>query len=126
MKLRDSLIVGMLALMPLTAIADTVVKSGSFAKESEGISGSVQIVKLDSGNFVIRMGKDFVSATTAPDVTLGLGNNGYIEASNLGPLKAKAGALDYALPAKFDPAKVNQVIIWCRTFHVSLGEARLN
>ena len=125
MKLSDVLIGGMLALLPLAAMADTVVKSGSFAKESEGISGSVQIIKLDSGSYVIRTGKDFVSATTAPDVTLGLGNNGYIEGSNLGALKSKAGALDYALPAKFDPAKVNQVIIWCKTFHVSLGEAPL-
>ena len=125
MKLSDVLIGGMLALLPLAAMADTVVKSGSFAKESEGISGSVQIIKLDSGSYVIRTGKDFVSATTAPDVTLGLGNNGYIEGSNLGALKSKTGTLDYALPAKFDPAKVNQVIIWCKTFHVSLGEAPL-
>lgn len=116
---------GLLAMLPLTAFADKVVKTGTFAKDSEGTVGTAQIVQLDNANFVVRLGKDFVSSSGAPDVTIGLGDNGYIEKSNLGPLKAAKGTQDYALPAGFDPAKVNQVFVWCRQFQVSLAVASI-
>ena len=117
---------GLVVALPLSAFADKVVKSGTFAKDSEGTAGTAQIVKLDDASYVVRLGKDFAYDSGAPDVTIGLGNNGYIEKSNLGPLKANRGTQDYALPADFDPSKVNQVFVWCRQFKVSLGVASVN
>ena len=117
---------GLLVMLPLTALADKVVKTGTFAKDSEGTVGTAQIVQLDNASFVLRFGKDFVYNGGAPDVTIGLGNNGYIEKSNLGSLKSTKGIQDYALPAGFDPSKINQVFVWCRQFHVGLGVASVN
>ena len=126
MMRRTLFAAALLAMLPITAFADKVVKTGTFAKDSEGTVGTAQIVKLDDASYVVRLGKDFAYHAGAPDVTIGLGNNGYIENSNLGPLKASKGAQDFALPAGFDPAKINQVFVWCRQFQVSLGVARLN
>jgi hypothetical protein len=105
--------------------AEEIVKSGIFGGENgHETSGTVQIVQLDDG-YAVRFDADFTHDGTAPDATVGLGNDGYDASTNLGPLTANEGMQTYALPAGFDPAAVNEVYVWCRKFSVSLGVATL-
>ncbi len=122
---RRILLAATISLMGAAALADEVVKSGAFGGDNgHQTSGAVQIVAV-SGGFVLRFGEDFSHDGTAPDATIGFGMNGYSDAFNLGRLPNNSGAQEFALPAGFDPAKVNEVYIWCRQFSVSLGSATI-
>ena len=113
------------AALALPAFAADAMKSGVFEGGSgHSTSGSVQIVEQD-GKYLIHLGDDFVQDGTAPDATVALGQDGYDAATNLGKLRSFKGAQDYELPAGFDPAKFNEVYIWCKKFAVPLGVASI-
>lgn len=62
----------------------------------------------------------------APDPKVGFGRDGaYDKTSQLAPLGAKKGHQTYQLPASVDPAKYNEVYIWCEQYSVPLGVAKL-
>ena len=115
-----------IASVAMTAQAQDIVKSGVFAGDSgHQTSGAVDIV-ASGGGYVLRFGADFSHDGTAPDATIGFGMDGYAETFNLGPLPKNSSAQEFALPAGFDPAAVNEVYIWCRKFSVSLGSAKIS
>lgn len=123
---RAAMAVAMLASLAIPALAADALRTGSFTGASgHDTSGSVQIVQ-EGGKTLIRLGKDFMQDGTAPDVTIGLGHDGYDAATNLGKLRSFVGAQDYELPAGIDVSKYNEVYIWCKKFAVSLGVAPIN
>ena len=116
--------VGALSFAALPVLADEIVVQGTFVGENgHDTSGTAQLVKLDSGGYVIRFGKDFKHDGTAPDATVGLGKSGYDKTTDLGRLRENKGAQDYALPKGFDPKGYNQIYVWCTEYAVSLGKA---
>ena len=113
-----------LSFAALPVLADEVVVQGTFVGASgHDTSGTAQLVKLDSGGYAIRFGKDFKHDGTAPDATVGLGKSGYDKSTDLGKLRENKGAQDYALPAGFDPKGYNEIYVWCTEYAVSLGVA---
>ena len=118
--------VGALSFAALPVLADEIVVQGTFFGENgHDTSGTAQLVKLDSGGYVIRFGDDFKHDGTAPDATVGLGKSGYDKTTDLGKLRENNGAQDYALPAGFDPKGYNQIYVWCTEYAVSLGVAEV-
>ena len=117
---------GAISLAALPVWAEDIVVQGTFVGASgHDTSGTAQLVKLDSGSYVIRFGKDFKHDGTAPDATVGLGKSGYDKTTDLGKLRENNGAQDYALPAGFDPKGYNQIYVWCTEYAVSLGVAEV-
>ena len=115
---------GAMSFAALPVWAEDIVVQGTFVGASgHETSGTAQLVKLDSGSYVIRFGKDFKHDGTAPDATVGLGKSGYDKTTDLGRLRENMGAQDYALPAGFDPAGYNEIYVWCTEYAVSLGVA---
>ncbi len=55
---------------------------------------------------------------------MALGNDGRV-VEFVAELKGNSGGQNYKLPADFDPAKFNQVIIHCKAFAYSFGVANL-
>ena len=56
---------------------------------------------------------------------LALGNNGFDKKTLFTKLKSNSGAQVYRLPPGIDPAKYNEVWVWCETYDVPLGKAKL-
>lgn len=113
------------ASLTFPAFAMEAVKSGAFEGGSgHSTAGAVSIIEKD-GKYLIHLGDDFVQDGTAPDATVALGQDGYDETTNLGKLRSFTGAQDYELPAGIDPAKFNEVYIWCKKFSVPLGVASI-
>ena len=114
----------LLSLGALPAFADEVIVQGALTGDNgHKTSGTAQLVKLDDGTYVIRFGADFMHDGTAPDATVGLGKDGYDKTTDLGRLRDNKGAQDSALPAGFDPARYNEIYVWCTEYAVSLGVA---
>jgi hypothetical protein len=105
--------------------AEDVLASGTFAGASgHKTSGGVAVVRTDAGAMVV-LQEDF-SLDGAPDPKVGFGRDGaYDKSSQLAPLGANKGHQTYQLPASVDPAKYNEVYIWCERFSVPLGVAKL-
>ncbi len=114
-----------LMLVAGTQAADHLVAKGTFAGASgHKTSGGVSVVRTDAGAMVI-LEKDF-SFDGAPDPKVGFGRDGaYDTASQLAPLGANKGHQSYPIPASIDPAKYNEVYIWCEKYSVPLGVAKL-
>jgi hypothetical protein len=90
------------------------------------VSGSFSVTEQD-GRQVLTLGKDF-SLDGAPDPYIVLSANEMGSGAgtlNLGPLKSKRGSASFALPAGTDLAKYSRVLVWCRKYNVTLGEADL-
>lgn len=101
------------------------IAQGSFEGRSKHVTtGGVSIVK-QGGAHVVVLAKDF-SLDNAPDPKVGFGRDGkYDISAQLGHLKSKTGAQRYTIPAGVDPAKYNEVYIWCEKYSVPLGVAKL-
>ncbi len=128
---RRILIVSTLAALvmlinPLTAMAEQVLKQGTFTgKSGHKTSGSVSVVKTATG-VEVRLGGTF-KLDGAPGPYLGFGKSGkYDKKSEFSKLNANTGAQVYKLPGKFDASKHNEIYVWCRPFSVPLGVAKLN
>jgi hypothetical protein len=106
------------------SVADT---SGKFKGASNHITtGDVSVTKNADGTHTVTLGANF-SLDGAPDPYVAFGKNGTFSPSgNLGVLKSKTGAQSYIVPASIDPAKFNEIYIWCLKFSVPLGVAQLN
>lgn len=96
----------------------------------EGLAGHTAQGKASllqiGGTFFVRLEDDFY-VTNGPDVFIGLGKNGeYDKAAQIAPLKGNEGSQNYEVPADINAAQYNEIWIWCRTFSVPFGKARLN
>ena len=122
------LVVSLFAIMVMPAVSyadgDTI-SSGEFAGiNNHTVTGTVSIVKTDSG-YEIVMGDDFVF-DGAPDPKVALGKDGEYDPSTLIELlKSDTGAQSYVVPASIDVAQFNEVHIWCEKFSVGLAIAPL-
>lgn len=104
--------------------AEQVIGQGRFVgKSGHKTSGGVRLVKTDTGYKVVLEG-DF-SFDGAPDPKVGLGRGGYDKAAQLSALRANRGEQSYDLPASLDPARYDEVWVWCEKYAVPLGFAKL-
>ncbi len=106
------------------ATADETLASGTFTgKSNHKTKGQVSVVKTDDGFQVVL--EDSFWFDGAPDPKLGLGKNGYDATTQFSPLQANSGKQVYKLPATIDPAQYNEVWVWCESYSVPLGVAKL-
>ena len=121
-----AMIIGLSFLAQPSALkAEEVLGQGSFTGKSGHVtSGGVAVVKEGAGHrVVLRSNFNFDGA---PDPKVGLGRNGsYDPAAKLSHLKSNSGEQTYEIPASIDPARYNQVYIWCEKYSVPLGVATL-
>lgn len=90
------------------------------------VKGAVELGEKD-GKAVLRLGSDF-SLDGAPDPYVVLTSSGMGSGAgtlNLGRLRHKQGAAEYAIPAGTDLKRYTQAIIWCKKYNVTLGQADL-
>ncbi|MEO1089897.1 MAG: DM13 domain-containing protein [Pseudomonadota bacterium] len=135
---RSMLILSVLALAacaPRTSVPPTtaappategkVTARGSFEGASGHLtSGTVEVVRLAGGGYVVELGNDFTH-DGAPDPVVGFGDGQYVAISKLGSLQALTGRQLYAVPATIDVGRFDQVYVWCEEFGVPLGVASL-
>lgn len=94
--------------------------------------GQAIIGRAANGQWVLRL--ENFSVTNGPDLYVYLSANPQPEnhnqvtegGLNLGKLKAPEGALNYTLPADFDPGKYQSVVIYCLQFQVVFATATLS
>ena len=90
------------------------------------VGGGFSVVEKD-GKQVLMLGEDF-SLDGAPDpyVVLSADDMGSGAGTlNLGRLKTKKGPVAFLLPAGTDLAKYSRVLVWCKKYNVTLGQAEL-
>ncbi len=102
--------------------------SGQFSvisgKEKYTTAGGVTIKKQGGKSYVV-LSDDF-KFPGAPDLQLGLGNNGpYDKSSTFTKLTKLAGSQTFELPAWVDPSKCNEFYVWCVKYSVPLSVAKL-
>lgn len=102
----------------------TVLSSAMFQSNSHPVSGKVKIVQEINGTKSLVF--ENFSSDNGPDLRVWLSPNKnaspYTEA---GILKAVTGNFSYTLPASFNHATNNHVLIWCEDFSVLFGHAVL-
>ena len=114
----------MLAMPTGASAGDETIASGTFVGKSNHVtSGTVSVVKTDSGTKVV-LESDF-DFDGAPDPKLGFGKNGYDKSSQFSVLKANKGEQSYEIPASINPENYNEVWVWCEQYSVPLGVAKL-
>ena len=111
------------ALMSATAHAGEVRK-GAFEGESRHQTSGHVTLSGDANQATLTLESDF-RFDGAPDPKLALGNNGFDKKTLFTKLKSNSGAQVYRLPPGIDPAKYNEVWVWCETYDVPLGKAKL-
>jgi Electron transfer DM13 len=90
------------------------------------VSGGFSVAEKD-GKQLLMLGEDF-SLDGAPDPYIVLSGNEMGSGPgtlNLGRLKTKRGSAAFPIPAGTDLAKYTQVLVWCKKFNVTLGQAQL-
>jgi hypothetical protein len=101
--------------------------SGTFSGAGDGVhnaSGTARILNLEDGSTVLRL-EDF-KVTNGPDLFVYLSTDrDASEYVDLGMLKANSGNQNYELPEGTDLSKYDNAIIWCKSFSVYFGGARL-
>ena len=113
-----------LAMSSSASAGDETIASGTFVGKSNHVtSGTVSVVKTDSGTKVV-LESDF-DFDGAPDPKLGFGKNGYDKSSQFSVLKANKGEQSYEIPASINPENYNEVWVWCEQYSVPLGVAKL-
>ena len=125
MKLAKPLVAAIAAALLASATAQAQqARSGSFeGKSGHKASGGVSIERT-GGRWFVRLADDF-RLDRAPDPRVALGRDGYDASTLLGRLKSRSGSDRYLLPDSIDPAKYNEVWLWCEAFSVPLAVARL-
>jgi hypothetical protein len=142
MKLKAGNWAGLSALalsisLGMAAAAEMTVSKGTFHggphAPADTASGGVSLVRLDGGQYELRLADDFTT-TAGPDLFV------YLSAAkdpksdkavtdavfhDAGKLQAISGGQRYALPAGFDPKKFKSVAVWCKSFAVLFGAASL-
>jgi hypothetical protein len=120
-----------------TAATDALLSSGVFHggphEPADTASGSVSLVRLDSGRYELRLADDF-KTTDGPDLFIYLSaaedpkSDKVVAESifvNAGKLESPTGDQKFLLPADFDPSTFKSVAIWCKQFGVLFGAAPL-
>lgn len=121
-----STFIGIAALSTVALAADDADRSGLFEGRNDHVVGGRASIQRTDDGFVIALGDDF-SLDGAPDPKVGLGSDGAFDpATLLGALQRTAGAQTYAVPEGIDPAKYDEIYIWCEQFAVPLGVATLD
>lgn len=117
----------MIAIAPMSAVADQQTPSGTFAGATNHVTtGGVQIVKTADGGAVLILDTDF-SLDNGPDPRVGFGADGnYAESSDLGKLQSISGLQVYVVPPSVNVDNFNEVYIWCKEVGVPLGIAPLS
>jgi len=87
--------------------------------------GDAYTIPLEDGSNVLRL-ENFQS-TNGPDLFVYLAtDDNASEFINLGDLKANKGNQNYEIPDDVDLEKYNKVLIWCKSFAVLFGSAKLS
>ena len=117
--------------------AEVTVSAGEFHggkhAPSDTASGLVTLVKLDSGEYELRLGDNFkttpgpdlfvyLSAAVDPRNDAAITGNAFVDA---GKLASPLGKQNLSLPMDVDPKKFKSVAIWCKKFSVLFGAAAL-
>lgn len=123
-RLVTSLAAGLAALSIAAAASAQEERTGTFeGRGGHEASGGVVVERVGE-RWIVRMADDF-RLDRAPDPRLAFGKDGYDADSTLGRLKSLKGATRYRLPARIDPARYNEVWLWCKKFDVPLAVAKL-
>ncbi|WP_286260139.1 DM13 domain-containing protein [Streptomyces graminofaciens] len=113
------------------------VARGELISHEHDTSGSVRLLRLADGSYVLRLVD--LDTSNGPDLRVWLsdapvekGRDGWhvfdddgYEHVSLGGLKGNKGDQNYQLPADVDPTAYTSVSIWCERFNVSFGAAEL-
>jgi len=111
-------------LLKATAIAASLLISGSLLANRHTVSGTVELVKEGDG-YVINFSEDFVF-DGAPDPKVALGKDGKYDSGTLiRLLDSNTGAQSYKVPAGLNPDAYNEIYIWCEKFEVGLAVAAI-
>lgn len=112
--------------------AAAAVRSGQFHAVVHEGAGRATIVRQSDGTFSLQLedfsvlnGPDlYVYLSALPDSTTSAPvlSNEYLSVARL---KGDKGNQSYTLPAGFDPAHFNSVVIWCQQFRVNFATAPL-
>lgn len=109
---------------PVNSSQPQIIKKGAFRGiNRQSAQGTASLVRVGETYF-IRLEDDF-SVSNGPDLFVALGNNQEVGLI-VERLKANSGGQNYELPATFNPAQFNQVLIHCKAFAYSFGVADLN
>ena len=116
------------------AAATELQSSGTFAGDrAHPAKGRASVVRLKGGGYGIKLHSDF-KVRGGPDLRLWVseaksptGGRAVRAAKHidLGGLRSSSGEQIYRLPADYDLAKAQSVVIWCRAFSVFFGAATL-
>ncbi len=107
-----------------TGSAEETIAVGDFVGRSgHAVSGGVRVVQTPSGVAVV-LDENF-RFDGAPDPKLGFGRNGYDKDAKFSALRADSGQQIYDLPASIDPSSYNELWVWCESYNVPLGVAKL-
>jgi len=88
--------------------------------------GKVEVVQVGDARY-LRFNN--VEIAAAPDMFAYLSDRTDGQPGNftdLGRVKATSGSFNYALPSGLDLSRVRSVVVWCRTFHVTVTYALLS
>jgi hypothetical protein len=108
------------------------VRSGQFHDVVHAGTGTAMIVRLQDGKYVLRL--ENFNVDNGPDLYLYLStlpdsnDSGSVSSNkflSVAKLKGNKGNQTYELPADFDPAIYNSVVIWCQPFKVNFATAPL-
>ncbi len=121
MKKDDSMMEETMEVVPMSY-------AGTFIGVGDGIhdaQGDAYTIPLEDGSNVLRL-ENFQS-TNGPDLFVYLATDDKAsEFINLGDLKANKGNQNYEIPDDVDLEKYNKVLIWCKSFAVLFGSAKLS
>ncbi len=121
MAKKDAMDHGMMMDHPMMA------PHGMFAgAHDHKVGGNYSIIEKD-GKQVLMLGEDF-SLDGAPDPYIVLSGNDMGSGDgtlNLGRLRTRKGPVTFALPAGTDLGKYTRVLVWCKKYNVTLGQAEL-
>ncbi len=125
MRFAKPLLAAVAAGLIATAAAQAQqARMGTFEGQSgHKASGGVS-VEQKGGRWFVRFAKDF-RLDRAPDPRVALGKDGYDASTTLGRLRSRRGTGRYPLRDTIDPAKYNEVWLWCKAFEVPLAVAKL-
>jgi hypothetical protein len=117
------------------ATGPQTLASGELISHEHATSGTVKLVRLADGSYIVRL--ENLDTSNGPDLRVWLtdapvkkGVAGWHvfddgQHVSLGKLKGNKGSQNYALPKDVDPSNYNSVSIWCDRFDVSFGAAEL-
>ncbi|WP_405764914.1 DM13 domain-containing protein [Streptomyces sp. NBC_00080] len=117
------------------ATGPQTLASGELISHEHATSGTVKLVRLADGSFVVRL--ENLDTSNGPDLRVLLtdapvkhGRAGWRvfddgKHVSLGKLKGNKGSQNYDLPTEVNPSDYGSVSIWCDRFDVSFGAAEL-